>query len=144
MEKTNYKHLTAPCGRDCFNCPLYLAQKDERLKHYFAEKYGMAPEEVPCAGCRDIEGNCNLFKALGFGGKCTIYSCVEEKGVEFCGDCDDFPCTKLQPMADKAATFPHNLKVYNLCRIQKIGVERWAVEESKAIWDRYYNEKLEL
>lgn len=144
MDKKNYRELTAPCGRDCFNCPLYLAQSDEKLKHYFAKKYGMNPADVPCSGCREIKGDCNLFKALGFEGGCKIYSCVEKKGVEFCYECEDFPCRLLQPLADRAETFPHNLKVYNLCRIRKIGVEKWAAEEAKEIFDSYYKDKLEL
>ena len=48
--------------------------------------------------------------------------------MEFCGDCADFPCPKLAPVADGADRFPHNLKLYNLCRIKAVGFERWAAE----------------
>ena len=53
------------------------------------------------------------------------------RGITFCGDCKDFPCDNLHPYADKAETLPHNIKVYNLCLINKIGLEKWA--ESKAL-----------
>lgn len=38
----------------------------------------------PCAGCR--KGEC-LFTA------CKVKDCVVEKGVDFCFECAEFPCT---------------------------------------------------
>ena len=46
-------------------------------------------------------------------------------------------------IADGAIQFPHNMKVFNLCRIAKIGVENWAKEEAKKSFDRYYTGKLD-
>jgi len=48
------------------------------------------------------------------------------KGHHFCGDCDDFPCDNFHPYADKAGTTPHNIKIVNLCLINKMGLEKWA------------------
>jgi len=58
-----------------------------------------------------------------------------------CCDCDDFPCPLLAPTADKAAQFPHNMKVYNLCRIKKVGIERWIEEEAGEIRNKYFKGK---
>jgi len=33
---------------------------------------------------------------------------------------------------------PHNTKVYNLCRIKNIGLEKWAKDETGGILDKYY------
>ena len=35
------------------------------------------------------------------------------------------PCGFLAPAADGAACCPHNLKVYNLCRMKEKGLDRW-------------------
>ena len=36
---------------------------------------------------------------------------------------------------------PHNMKLYNLCRIKKIGVERWIEEEAGQIRKKYFTGK---
>ncbi|MDP4227126.1 MAG: DUF3795 domain-containing protein [Bacteroidota bacterium] len=139
----DYKNLTAPCGRDCFNCYFYLASNDEKLKHMMASKLNLDPEKVVCTGCRNIKGDCQVLRNYGFIGKCKIYQCVEKNKVEFCSDCSDFPCDLLQPLADGADRFPHNLKVFNLCMIKKMGLDNWAKNKSKQIFDRYYHDKLD-
>ena len=50
----------------------------------------------------------------------------------------------LQPCVDLAETFPQSFKVFNLCRISKIGLERWAAEEAGAIRVRCYKGRLEI
>ena len=142
-KKMDYKKLTAPCGRDCFNCYFYLASRNEKYKAGLAEKMGLDPEKVVCKGCREIEGNCQILNNYGFSGNCKIYDCVKEHNVEFCSDCIDFPCDLLHPLAHGADKFPHNLKVYNLCMIKKMGLENWAKNKSKLSWDRYYNDRLD-
>ena len=29
----DYKQMTAPCGLDCFNCPMYLANEKDRYNN---------------------------------------------------------------------------------------------------------------
>jgi hypothetical protein len=139
----DYKNLTAPCGRDRFNCPFYLAKTNERIRIMFAKQFNIEPEKIDCDGCRNIKGDCQVLKNYGFNGKCKIYECATNKNVEFCFDCSDFPCDLLHPLADRAEKFPHNLKVFNLCMIRKIGLENWAVNKSKQSFDRYYKDKLD-
>jgi hypothetical protein len=139
----DYKNLTAPCGRDCFNCYFYLASKDERYQKMLAQKLGLEAEKVVCEGCRNIKGDCQVLKSYGFNGKCKIYQCVDNKKVEFCSDCPDFPCDLLHPLAHGADRFPHNLKVFNLCMIKKMGLDNWAKNKAKQSFDRYYNDKLD-
>ncbi len=139
----DYRLMTAPCGRDCFNCPLYLAKENEGLKSYFVKTYGMESAKTGCDGCRSIEGRCYFLQKLGFSEECKIYRCVQEQKVNFCFECAEFPCEKLQPLADRADKFPHNLKVYNLCLIQKLGLENWAAK-AKEVFDSYFKAKLDL
>jgi hypothetical protein len=139
----DYKNLTAPCGRDCFNCYFYLASKDERYQKMLAQKLGLEAEKVVCEGCRNIKGDCQVLKNYGFNGKCKIYQCVDSKELEFCSDCSNFPCDLLHPLAHGADRFPHNLKVFNLCMIKKMGLDNWAKNKAKQSFDRYYNDKLD-
>jgi hypothetical protein len=50
---------------------------------------------------------------------------------------------KLQPFADRANVWPHNLKIYNLCRIKKMGLEKWAVEKAAEVWSDYKTKKMD-
>ncbi|MCT4636984.1 MAG: DUF3795 domain-containing protein [Bacteroidales bacterium] len=142
MEKIDYKKLTAPCGRDCFNCPFYIALNDKNYRQQLAERYHLPEDKVVCKGCRSIKGECNILEILGYNKHCAIYKCASDNSVVFCSDCNDFPCNRLHPLADGATRFPHNLKVYNLCMIKKMGLEKWAEEQAEKSFNRYYNDKL--
>ena len=49
----------------------------------------------------------------------------------------------LHPYSDQAMK-PHNTKVFNLCRIKKVGIEAWAKHEAGGILDKYYYGKWTL
>ena len=127
------KSLTAPCGLDCFNCQLYEENLTEELIELFHTEMGAPGEAVPCKGCRQQDG---VHFHLPEG--CATLTCVKEKGVELCSDCDEFPCEFLAPTADQAARYPHNMKVYNLCRIKRVGLNRWIEEEAGRIRGKYF------
>ena len=69
------------------------------------------------------------------GGKCPTYQCEKEKGVRYCFKCNEFPCLKLAPSKQGADRFPHNFKLFNLCRRKTVGVETWAEEEYFKLYD---------
>ncbi len=48
----DYALMTAPCGLDCFNCPMYLANESEDLKNKIAANLGIPLELASCRGCR--------------------------------------------------------------------------------------------
>lgn len=127
------KKLTAPCGLDCFNCEIYEDNLTKEFAQMIHENMGIPEEEIPCKGCRQQNGK--HFHLLADG--CATLNCAKEKGVELCSDCDAFPCAHLAPLADGAAKYPHNMKLYNLCRIKSIGLERW-IEEAAVIRKKYY------
>jgi hypothetical protein len=131
----NKLELTAPCGLDCFNCPTYEGNITEEGKIRLSEFLKMPPEAVPCKGCRGEEGNCKF----AIGKRCATWNCVQEKGVTYCHECADFPCELLMP-SQQGAQFPHNMKVYNLCRMKLVGIDKW-IEEASEIRKRYYEGK---
>ncbi len=124
MASDEERALIAPCGIYCGNCPLYEARTNETLRTKIAERQGIPVEKVfLCAGCRPSKGG---VQASGGEPVCDTYACaVNDKKVEFCYECEDFPCLKLAPCADRAQEIPHNTKVYNLILLHKLGIDAW-------------------
>ena len=139
----DFKRLTAPCGLDCFNCHFYLAnESSEAMKtlEKLSEEHNVPVEVMLCRGCRDHDGRIPLQKhVFGEEHRCAAYECSKEKGVEFCGDCNEFPCDNLHPYADRAGDLPHNMKVFNLCLINKLGLEKWAESKASEVRNDYFN-----
>lgn len=75
-----------------------------------------------CQGCRSGD---NLLT-------CEIQDCVKNKGVDFCYQCEDFPCDKLFEIQ---RDHPDNIE--NIMRIQMIGIEEWIQEEENKVKDGY-------
>lgn len=49
----------------------------------------LASQERPCKGCRFGGG-------WSWWGDCPVRDCCVQKGVDFCYQCEDFPCKKLR------------------------------------------------
>jgi len=136
------KLSTAVCGIDCFNCELYYTNIDSFFETMPEDRKtalvsrGMTKEKMLCKGCR-ISG-CTMIA-----GKCETLECVKLKKLDFCFECSDFPCSKLQPLAEGADRYPHNLKVYNLITIKNKGLEKWAAEAAE-IRERYFRGKFKI
>jgi len=126
--------LTAPCGLDCFNCEIHEENLTGEFALMMSEKTGVPAEEISCGGCRQQDGVHWHLPPEG----CATLTCVKEKGVELCCGCDEFPCPLLAPLAEGAERFPHNFKLYNLCRIKKNGIQSWA-EEAGEIRKNYFS-----
>ncbi len=133
---TNRNSLVAPCGIDCFYCELYGSNMTAPMKNMVSMALKIPVDDVvPCKGCREQKG-CLLYP------DCETYKCIKEKSLDFCHECSEFPCVRLHPAADRAEKLPHNLKVYNLCRIKAIGLDKWIAEESLESKKRYYLGKI--
>lgn len=48
-------------------------------------------EQVHCKGCLEM-------KLPFWGGECEVKSCCEERGLDHCGVCPEFPCEMLSTM----------------------------------------------
>lgn len=55
------------------------------------KRYGMGT----CSGCRSREHHQCSIK------DCFILDCVKEHHVDFCGECEEFPCGKPQKIFEK-------------------------------------------
>ena len=147
-EEIDYEYMTAPCGIPCFECKVNVEKPSLKTfllsnggKFLLFKKFNLKWNDSICRGCRAEEGRC---KAVGFKEPCKVYACTHEKGIDFCYECDDFPCDHLHPYKNKALLLPHNTKVFNLCLIKKMGVQEWAKTKAKDVSEQYYKGKLHL
>ena len=111
MEYTELLNLLAPCGLSCKKCFAYtqgeISMHSKELQNLlgnfdiYAERFSaFLPEfknypsfkkmlayftEPDCEGCR--QGTCKYPN-------CGVVDCYQQKGVDFCFQCDEFPCEK--------------------------------------------------
>ena len=131
--------LAAPCGLYCGACPVFraTASGDSASLQRIAQTMDVSPEQVNCLGCLAEKGRPKILE----GRVCPTYRCcIEQKGLQFCYQCQDFPCLKLAPCADRAQILPHNNKVYNLVLMQKLGLEEW-LNMAQELWRQYFTDK---
>jgi hypothetical protein len=90
MSKIN-PNLLAPCGLYCGVCAVYISHRDNNLK--FKEKLvnvykpmTSSIDDVECTGCLSDGVVFEYCK------NCPIKSCVKEKELEGCHQCETWPC----------------------------------------------------
>jgi len=114
---------------------MYLAKDDPQLKTMLMG-HGFIEEDLPCPGCRAVDGNCKHLD-----GQCEQYLCSMDKGIRYCYECDEFPCNKLHPAADRANALPHNLKMFAQCYMKAHGAEAY-IEKLPEMRKRYFTGKI--
>ncbi len=103
----------APCGLDCSRCASYANSEIQRLSRELKEQLGnfgriarLRAEDEPvynnypqflemldvfiesnCSGCRGDNDLCPIT--------CRAKECVKEKGIDFCFQCDEYPCQEM-------------------------------------------------
>ena len=108
-------NLAAPCGIYCGACRQYLLWKKDLL-----EERGY---KMGCKGCRIRNKNCAFIRR-----DCPA---LKKKELDYCYECEQFPCQKLQKIDSQyQERYSVNL-VENLKRIEEIGVEKWLQEQKE-------------
>ena len=113
MAKSCYKvrkyPLFSACGLNCGLCPRYYTEGSSRCPG--------------CGGVDFLETHCS----------CSILPCCERKNVEFCYDCDEFPCKKYDG-ADTSDSFVTHLNQFkDLDKAKTIGIEAYMKEQNEKI-----------
>ena len=130
MEYQEKLQLVTPCGYCCLSCPAYEKGEctDEIAIQKEAARAGMPVEEFGkmCPGCRTKQGNPHGDML------CQTYDCcVNIRGLNFCYQCEDFPCLKLAPISAGAEIRRHNTKIYNLLMLKKLGLDEYIRQSGK-------------
>jgi len=115
------KKLAAVCGLFCPACHVFIGTKEdpERLK-VMAGRLQRPLEEMQCNGCRS-EKRCFYCES-----KCIMTKCAAAKGVDFCGECAEYPCKDLKAFQ---AEMPHRIELWKSQeRIKEVGWEKWYSE----------------
>ena len=103
--------MIAYCGLDCNECRAFKATQagDIERKRQIAKqwteglKVEFKTEDIDCRGCksRAISGWCRKI--------CKIRPCAEERKIETCAHCDDYPCEKLKEFLSSESVATKNL-----------------------------------
>jgi len=101
----------APCGLDCVRCARYEQGEISthssallaKLGNFKAMAAKMSGFFAPFTQYDSFEETLKFFASASCGGcraggsklpGCTANSCSKERGVDFCGECEEFPCEK--------------------------------------------------
>ena len=101
----------AACGIDCNECGQYKVTSEHDLKEaedlvYWFRSMGWIGQDEDaeavmkkaplCKGCWNITNDC-FWKC---GGGCGLRICCEERQINHCGECGDFPCEDYMKFGD--------------------------------------------
>jgi hypothetical protein len=116
------KNLISACGLYCGACGVYIATQEndtEKILQY-AVVLIQSFEETLCDGCGAKR------KSLHCSKMCIFINCKRQNGVDFCSECEEFPCKALHEFAPK---MPHrNEIIESQTRMNEIGIENWLNE----------------
>jgi ribosomal protein L40E len=116
----------AYCGLYCGACEIINAETEPE-KERVAKMWGSTVEQVNCTGCKTD----TLFIYCG---SCKIRTCAMQKGVEFCFECDDYPCGIYEEGKAYLKQLPHlKAAAVNQNFIKENGLEKW-FDDQKAKW----------
>lgn len=118
------------CGLNCVRCDIFLAgHGNEDLRREIVEWFRkernetIRPEQVNCEGCREC-------LAVHWSPDCRMMLCATRRGVQYCFQCEDFPCKDVNDFGSDGVTH-HERTVRNMKRAKEMGIEAW-ISEQKA------------
>lgn len=115
MSKSADSALIAPCGMNCEICVSYYGYAVNGRKR-----------KITCIGCRPRDKSCAFVKK-----GCDL---LTKKKIDFCYECDNFPCIKLKGLDDRYQRKYDMSMIENLEYIQKNGIDKFITKERKR-WD---------
>jgi hypothetical protein len=107
MNMKNLKKISV-CGLICTDCDIYKAQSNPKIAKNLVIRFnGMwenaRAEDFHCGGCRGPENE-------RWSPDCWIRECcVQNKNLQYCYECSDFPCQKLQEWSDQGKRYKEAL-----------------------------------
>ena len=121
---SDMKQLCAVCGLFCPACTVFIGTKEEPKRlQVIADRHQVKADALACYGCRSAKRSywCENF--------CQMKPCTDKKGIEFCGECDEYPCNILKDFQKER---PHRIELWkSQSRIARVGYVRWFGEMMK-------------
>ncbi len=110
MDSDNKSSLIAPCGMNCGLCLAYLRKRNK------------------CLGCRGPDKNKTITRV-----RCKIKTCevFKDSDADFCFECEDFPCYKLEHLDTRYRNKYHMSMINNLKSIRDSGLEKFLLDENE-------------
>lgn len=101
-------HMIAPCGMNCSYCYVHHKKKSR------------------CPGCRIIDGN--QPKSCR---NCKIKNCILSRKIDFCNQCNDFPCIQLKRLDKSYRTRYKESLIESLNIIEQSGMENFILNQKE-------------
>ena len=105
-----YPHLSA-CGLNCGLCPNFHLHTEGKFQ---------------CPGCAG-EGFSEQHPS------CGILSCCQRKSIEFCYECDEFPCKKYDGWGDADSFITHKNIISDMEKAQRMGIDAYMAEQNERV-----------
>jgi len=112
------------CGLYCGACSMLIANERGKLEEK-AKIWKLKPEEVRCNGCKSDVLSVYCLD-------CKIKTCAENKNVDYCYYCPDYPCAMLHKFKNDRYDH-HSIIFQNLNFIKENGIEAW-LKSQKERW----------
>ena len=119
----NFRYDTY-CGLFCGACEALLSVEAGEIDK-LADRWNTPAEDMECHGCKS--GKISMFCRT-----CKIKMCAEERELQFCSECNDFPCPMISDFHRREAPNPTIIR-NNLEVISKNGVDAW-ISSQKSRW----------
>jgi len=111
------ERLIAVCGLDCTDCDIRRVPTDadaaQRMVWWFRDMGWLKQDE----GVAEIIERsmycqcCHGDRSVHWSADCAILTCcVDKKGLEFCYECDDFVCERLNDWAQRDPKYTEALQ----------------------------------
>ncbi len=113
------------CGLYCGACDVLIANENNTVEE-LANSWNMDPDVLRCHGCKSdvIAVYCT---------DCGIRACAVQKEVEYCFQCDEYPCPRLMDFRNDDHPH-HSIVLQNLGSIRTKGIDKW-LEEQRVRWN---------
>ena len=102
--------MIAVCGLICNGCDILEATNDKKIAHEIADWFKKEKhievkiEDIHCDGCKGD-------RKKHWSADCWILQCcVDKKGLDFCFQCEDFPCKKLENWSKESKEYKEALE----------------------------------
>jgi hypothetical protein len=114
----------AYCGLYCGACPHLVAteKQDEDTLKVLAQRATISLEDAHCHGCKSDQ-------VAIWCRDCNLKTCARRKGVDFCSECDEYPCADFIAFRDTPDYPYHAPTPGHLQTIAENGLVYWLDEQ---------------